>query len=1018
MSDHSSDRFPSYDGREGVTYLRFQREFKIAVARNIIIRTKLAEEDKIDALQAEIEHSMVRFSPADAYYKEKEEEIFAKLKATDDGYDSAANAPNKITVRVAMKRFWELFDKKFKKPNPNDLAVFYDLHQKHNETPGAFGARFQEYHELIKTNQTVPAPIAHYLSRLHPSIKDAATAQYGLIEIEADQTMKKAISIADRLWTAIQNQEFSEALTGRRAGQQTRKDFQQGLRDRGIADGADQQPDAKPEGGQGKWCPRHNTDGHDASECRRGGKPKATQAPTLQIDQDMINLAVANLLAQSGMANPKVNPRNKLPGGQQGGQQQEPEKFRCTKCRSNYHDESQCRVILGIEMPGWPGPRNPSLHQEWRANVAARKARESGNAANVAAQPAPSTSTGITDDQLKQAIMAAFSELNFTGVVFADAHSAALKVNHQEMPLGFDLIDDSDHELEFPAEFDESKFDSLEAAPAPVHSQQQEVTINVTHPPSVIVQVRATPALEPQTKSVSGRSPQPGCKGPEQRPEVAGSVTLPATQRCQTPTLEKVSAYAMHPHLLSKKLREHKESSSGLYILSGELSSTTLSIMTENELISSGLKLKDEGSNRSIIYQAFADKHRIPYSTDNTLVLTAGGEATKVVGITDRLPVIYAHGTPHETTVHVQFLVMKDTAGLYDVLYGTDATHAVDAYVRPSTQQLQYCPRLQTHNDLDTVHSLPVKVVCKRENTLSANSCTLLHMPSPAHTAADRVPPPLTYSEVVKQSVQLPHVSHKSEDVKIHCSVQHSKYAPQDVKTPEAGNVPLHKLEDVKVEQQSAHSTRDVKTPENANDGKVAGSVTELHIKGNMGGAQDVNNAGSTQGNVHADAAAQVVLSFVLVLMMHRLSRNQTWASTIMHYLCLVVSLPCIMLYHILAIERQFIICTKKVMHYALQYCMTPGKVRKRPRAGQRIRSKVMVGIQCKKPHHKCTPQEASTRNKDASRTAQGTYRFTVLREFCIMACSTLLLISAFCSATDTPHIGNTSISLSMQGSQ
>ncbi len=170
----------------------------------------------------------------------------------------------------------------------------------------------------------------------------------------------------------------------------------------------------------------------------------------------------------------------------------------------------------------------------------------------------------------------------------------------------------------------------------------------------------------------------------------------------------------------------------------------------------------------------------------------------------------------------------------------------------------------------------------------------------------------------------------------------------------------------------------------------------------------------------HTDVAAQIALSFVIMLMMHRLNSNQSWPSIAMHCLCLTVSLPCIVLYRILAIERQFLICAKKFLHYMFQHCMTRGQVREGPKAGQLKNQEEGDGGHSMQETTITTSQTHQTENINGEQRQQDNSRhLPVFSTPCSLhyGMQHIFVVSTFCN-TGTPYMSNTCIALSMQNSQ
>ncbi len=447
MSSTKADGMPTYRGTPGVSYTKFKNKFQHHLIKNIVSKDK---DDKIrqSLFKSTLDLVMEEYTPAAAWLSRIATNLWENLlQPGETGY---VQGQNKVADTEALvHRFWRLADAEFKKATKSDLLEWHNLFQKPDESPAAFGARFLMYKELIEKQLPIPCDWTTFIARLDDKIALAVGTHMDTIP-EAQQTIQKAIEVAESMWSGIKLREFVKTMTPNARGKQRMP-------------GSDEK-DSKP---SGKWCPLHKTRMHDATECvdmLARAKARAnsnvaqvnTKSSSSKLPDEAQQLIAALLVKLQGTsANVKVNPNAKFnnvgPPSRYDADKRTGggPKVQCSCCGSKQHSEERCFIAHPDIAPDfYLGPRLPVLRELWEKNRAKLGLKTIKTEAKVHAVQAnePSSSgepSPEENDALLAELLSKFQNSGaYSGVVYVEAHAKTM--NHQEMPLGFELLDTAD----------------------------------------------------------------------------------------------------------------------------------------------------------------------------------------------------------------------------------------------------------------------------------------------------------------------------------------------------------------------------------------------------------------------------------------------------------------------------------------------------------------------------------------------------------------------------------------------
>ncbi len=450
---------------------------------------------------------------------------------------------------------------------------------------------------------------------------------------------------------------------------------------------------------------------------------------------------------------------------------------RCNTCGHTKHTVDECFIGHPDKAPPtYMGPRNEQKRALWidnRIKLGMTTVPIQNNAVQTSTNAAAPQVTSYAVDasmvgrMYKQCFVKASDPGASKGIVCVESHARTM--NHQEMPVSFELLEEPD------VVFDESG----QQGAAKSTDITTDTPVPVIAKPSVKLPDHVEEVIPIRSSSPPIRSMGNGSDAPvvTHDGKVTIQLTVAGNSDLSIDIKPKSSSHAAVPALSSafvdhtRSIMKLRKCPTGLYYLTGTTpaQSITLRPYGSSPILPNKL-LKDEGSNACLMDVTFAQEHNIAYSSSTAVVNTASGTPVDALGVTDPVEFVYAYGTEYETSVKVSCIVMARTGGLYDVLLGTNATQPVNAHVQPLFQRLTYLPRLQKFNDVDTVHHLPIKVVPSGHSAvISANLVQL-----PANTIG-----------------QAPYVQHTSKDPAVGSSIAMQQHDQQLQDCP--GNRPMIK---------------------------------------------------------------------------------------------------------------------------------------------------------------------------------------------------------------------------------
>jgi hypothetical protein len=119
--------------------------------------------------------------------------------------------------------------------------------------------------------------------------------------------------------------------------------------------------------------------------------------------------------------------------------------------------------------------------------------------------------------------------------------------------------------------------------------------------------------------------------------------------------------------------------------------------------------LLDSGSDCAIMSKAFAQKLRLSWLPDATVLQVADNSKAKVLGRTRPMQLRLASGTAGENCIEVAFLVVDHT-GLFNILLGQREFHKWGARGIDMVEEvLSYRPHWHESGDTDTLWQVPVR---------------------------------------------------------------------------------------------------------------------------------------------------------------------------------------------------------------------------------------------------------------------------------------------------------------------
>ncbi len=717
-----SDARITYDGTPGIAYTKFKHNFEHYLIKHVTSKGR-NETTKIDLLEAVVNVSMEVYTPAQAWLKDIESALWDPKHSFDDE-DYVADTV--CTAKHLVKRFWRLADKEFMKASKADLMEWHQLFQEDDETPASFGARFKMYKNVIQTILPIPCDWTTYVCRLQPSIALNVGTQMDILPV-SQQNMNKAISIANAMWEGIKLRDFLDTMSGHHIMHEP---------------------------------PDPHDSITDASECEDIGEninaaqdtpEQPSQNQAKQIDpqkfmalmhfwQTSINNPISNASVNSNHAPPYNTQSNRPLGAVQ-------QVRRCNTCGDPKHTVDGCFIgHPDIAPQTYLGPRNEQKRALWNANRV-KLGMHTVPMQDSVVQPSTSSApqvisyavdASVVARRYKQCFVKANAPGASSGIVSVESHARTM--NHQEMPVGFNVLESDLKCVDGGQQASPKARDIKTDVPGPVIA---ESSIKVPDHYDEVIPVSSS---GPTFKSIGGSNDAPVVTHDD---KVTIQLTVSGNSDLSIDVKPKNSSHALVPALSSafvdhtKSIMKLRKCHTGLYYLTGTTPAETVTLRPSGSTIIMPSKLlKDEGSNACLMDAKFAQEHNIAYSSGTAIVNTASGTPVDALGVTEPFEFTYAYGTEYETSVRVACIVMATTGGLYDVLLGTNATQPVNAHVQPLFQRLYYMPRLQQYNDADTVHHLPIKVVPSGHSAVvSANIVQLpasnINQASYMHTSKD-----------------------------------------------------------------------------------------------------------------------------------------------------------------------------------------------------------------------------------------------------------------------------------------